>query len=144
MISEINTSTSTANLLINCASFHLADWFIMVIAQLYNDYNINVRQLSEALQSQGKPFQKGKTLQEVTVGPRLLGDCFCSHLSTERPGPTPSSGLVLDKRYDSLSKIDEATDRAATFWLIFFSSATMALATTLRIWWGRWKVTVAH
>lgn len=67
-----------------------------------------------------------------------------SHLSTERPGPTPSSGLLLDSRYDSLSKMDEATDKAATFWLIFFSSVTMAVATNLRIWWGRWKVTVAH
>lgn len=66
------------------------------------------------------------------------------HLSTERPGPTPSSGLVLDKRYDSLSKMDEATDKAAAFWLIFFSSVTIALATNLRIWWERWKVTVAH
>lgn len=40
--------------------------------------------------------------------------------------------------------MEEATDKAATFWLIFFSSETMALATSFMMWWGRWKVTVAH
>lgn len=40
--------------------------------------------------------------------------------------------------------MDEATDKAATFWLIFFSSLTIALATNFSTWWGRWKVTVAH
>lgn len=40
--------------------------------------------------------------------------------------------------------MDEATDKAATFWLIFFSSLTMALATNFSTWCGRWKVTVAH
>lgn len=40
--------------------------------------------------------------------------------------------------------MEEATDKAATFWLTFFSSLTIALVTIFSTWWGRWKVTVAH